>query len=158
MLTDEQLEAIEGVAIDMSAPYENAIRAHVPESQDKIAYDKFHVVMHLSEAVDKVRRQENKQLRAAGDERLVGTKYDWLRKWTSGVPTASGTGSDRRRQIGGGLLNNSWAHTSRCMERAGTRTALGAVRAQRERKGGKAHRDRRAAADCRSGYELFSGE
>lgn len=79
MLTDEQLEAMEGVAIDMSAPYENAIRAHVPESQDKIVYDKFHVVMHLSEAVDKVRRQENKQLRAAGDERLVGTKYDWLR-------------------------------------------------------------------------------
>ncbi len=30
-------------------------------------------------AVDQVRRAENKRLRAAGDERLSGTKYDWLR-------------------------------------------------------------------------------
>ena len=26
-----------------------------------------------------MRRRENKQLRAAGDDRLTGTRYDWLR-------------------------------------------------------------------------------
>lgn len=78
-LSDAQREAIRGVAMDMWDPYENSVRAHVPEPEAKIVYDKFHVAKHLGEAVDRVRRQENKQLRAAGDDRLVGTKYDWLR-------------------------------------------------------------------------------
>jgi len=78
-LTPGQLKSIEGVAIDMWTPYENSIRQHVPDADAKIVYDKFHVAKHLCDAVDRVRRAENKQLRAAGDDRLVGTKYDWLR-------------------------------------------------------------------------------
>src|SRR5206468_8418269 len=38
-----------------------------------------HVAKHLGEAVDRVRRSENKELRAQGDERLVGSRYRWLR-------------------------------------------------------------------------------
>jgi len=30
---------------------------------------------HLGEAVDKVRRKEHKTLKAAGDDRLAGTRY-----------------------------------------------------------------------------------
>jgi len=33
----------------------------------------------FGQAVDEVRRRENKALWAKGDERLVGTRYDWLR-------------------------------------------------------------------------------
>lgn len=33
---------------------------------------------HLSEAVDQMRRGERKTLKAAGDDRLSGTRYDWL--------------------------------------------------------------------------------
>jgi transposase len=51
---------------------------HLPEAQRKIVFDKFHIAKHLSEAVDQVRRRENKQLRAQGDDRLTGTRYDWL--------------------------------------------------------------------------------
>jgi transposase len=40
---------------------------------------KFHIAQHLSEAVDLVRRRESKQLRAVGDNRLTGTRYDWLK-------------------------------------------------------------------------------
>lgn len=78
-LTAEQLAAIEAVAMDMWDPYENSVRQHLPEAEDKIVYDKFHVAKHLGEAVDRVRRAENKVLRAEGDESLVGTKYQWLR-------------------------------------------------------------------------------
>jgi len=46
-------------------------------------FDKFHVAGHLGEAVDRVRRREHKALKAEGDERLTGTKYDWLRNPTS---------------------------------------------------------------------------
>ena len=60
-------------------PYERSIRAHLPQAEEKMVFDKFHVAKHLSEAVDKVRRTENKELQAEGDERLKGTKYDWLK-------------------------------------------------------------------------------
>jgi transposase len=42
-------------------------------------FDKFHVAKHLGEAVDRVRRRDHKELKSEGDERLTGTKYDWLR-------------------------------------------------------------------------------
>src|SRR5207244_1018228 len=51
--------------------------------KEKIGFDKFHVAGHLGEAVDRVRRREHKALKAEGDERLTGTKYDWLRNPTS---------------------------------------------------------------------------
>jgi len=78
-LTEAQLNAVEAVAMDMWDPYINSTRNHLPDAQRKIVFDKFHIAQHLSEAVDLVRRRENKQLRAAGDDRLTGTRYDWLR-------------------------------------------------------------------------------
>ena len=78
-ITDEQRSSIEAVALDMWDPYVNSTCQHLPEAEDKMVYDKFHVAKHLGEAVDRVRRAENKALRQAGDERLVGSKYQWLR-------------------------------------------------------------------------------
>lgn len=54
-------------------------RAHLPQAEEKIVDDKCHVARQWGEAVEQVRRREHKQLRAAGDERLVGTRYAWLR-------------------------------------------------------------------------------
>lgn len=78
-LTAQQKSSIKAVALDMWEPYEQSVRDHVVLASNKIVYDKFHVVKHLSEAVDKVRRRENRALRDAGDDRLVGTRYQWLR-------------------------------------------------------------------------------
>src|SRR5438552_2431134 len=78
-LSEEQIGAVEAVAMDMWDPYINSTLNHLPEARGKIVFDKFHIAKHLSEAVDLVRRRENKQLRAAGDDRLTGTRYDWLR-------------------------------------------------------------------------------
>ena len=65
--------------MDMWDPYIVSVREHVPEADGKIVFDKFHVAQHLGDAVDRVRRKENKTLKAAGDDRLTGTRYDWLR-------------------------------------------------------------------------------
>jgi transposase len=78
-LTAEQLDAVQAVAMDMWDPYVNSTLNHLPEAQGKIVFDKFHIAKHLSEAVDQVRRHEHKQLKARGDDRLAGTRYDWLR-------------------------------------------------------------------------------
>jgi len=78
-LTPEQLQSVEAVAMDMWDPYVNSTMKHLPEAASKIVFDKFHIAKHLSEAVDQVRRREHKQLKARGDDRLTGTRYDWLR-------------------------------------------------------------------------------
>ena len=85
-LTAEQIRGIEAVALDMWDPYVASVRAHVPEADSKIVFDKFHVAQHLGDAVDRVRRKEHKTLKAAGDDRLTGTRYDWLRNPTSMEP------------------------------------------------------------------------
>jgi transposase len=79
-LTPAQREGIRAVAMDMWPPYVQSTRAHLPGAEGKIVFDKFHVVKHLHEAVDKVRRGEHRTLRRAGDERLTGSKYLWLRR------------------------------------------------------------------------------
>ena len=78
-LSEEQLAAVEAIAMDMWDPYVASAHEHLPEADQKIVYDKYHIAAHLSKAVDQVRRAENKRLRALGDERLCGTKYSWLR-------------------------------------------------------------------------------
>lgn len=78
-LSEEQLQHVRAVAMDMWDPYVHSTRRHLPEADSKIVFDKFHIAKHLSEAVDQVRRREHKQLKAAGDDCLAGTRYDWLR-------------------------------------------------------------------------------
>ncbi len=103
-LSEQQLQSIEAVAMDMWDPYVNSVRSHVEEAGKKIVFDKFHIAKHLGEAVDKVRRRENKTLRAAGDDRLVGTRYDWLRH-------PAGMEPEDRRQFA--ELRNSGLKTAR---------------------------------------------
>jgi len=75
-LPPAQREAVEAVAIDLSAAYAAAVAAKLPRAV--VVHDRFHLSKLLGEAVDKVRRAENKQLLASGDQRLVGTRYLWL--------------------------------------------------------------------------------
>jgi transposase len=82
-ITAEQQTSIQAVALDMWDPYVASLREHLPEAEKKIVFDKFHIAQHLGEAVDRVRRREHKVLKAEGDERLTGTKYDWLRNHAS---------------------------------------------------------------------------
>lgn len=65
--------------MDMWEPYRQTLRVHVPDADAKIVFDKFHVLQHISTAVDTVRRQEHRALLAVGDTRLTRTKYTWLR-------------------------------------------------------------------------------
>jgi len=77
-LSPQQLESIQAVAVDMWDGYVNSIRQFVPNADRKIVYDKFHIAQYLGEAVDLVRRRENKMLRSRGDQRLIGTRFLWL--------------------------------------------------------------------------------
>jgi hypothetical protein len=74
-LSPEQLKGIGAIAVDMWEPYLDSIRAHVPEAAH---FDRFHIMQHMTKAVDTVRKREHRNLRAEGDERLTGSKYLWL--------------------------------------------------------------------------------
>jgi transposase len=71
-----QREKVLAVAVDMWEPFLASASEQAPQAE--IVHDKFHVAKHLNEAVDRVRRQENKTLRAEGDDRLTGSKHLWL--------------------------------------------------------------------------------
>jgi transposase len=77
-LTPEQRAAIQAVAMDMWEPYIQSVLAHVPGAADKIVFDRFHIMGHMGQALDTVRKQEHRALRVVGDETLTGTKYLWL--------------------------------------------------------------------------------
>jgi transposase len=77
-LDDAQKAAIRGVSMDMWPAFITATRRHVPDADSKIGFDKFHVAKLLGDAVDKVRRQENKSLSGDGIDTLKGSKYSWL--------------------------------------------------------------------------------
>ena len=74
-----QRAGIAAIAMDMWEPDRHTVRAHVPDADAKIVFDKFHVLQHVSTAVDAVRKQEHQALLAAGDTRLTRTKDAWLR-------------------------------------------------------------------------------
>jgi transposase len=72
----EQSEQVAAVAMDMWGPYVKSTEEHAPRAA--IVHDKFHVSKHLNEAVDQVRRQEQKVLKKQRDDRLTGTRQLWL--------------------------------------------------------------------------------
>ena len=77
-LPETQRERITAAAMDMWKPYMSAAASQLPRAE--VVHDKFHISRMLNEALDQVRRQENKTLVSGGDKRLVGSKQLWLFK------------------------------------------------------------------------------
>lgn len=97
-LTPRQRDGIEAIAMDMWAPYVEATVRCVPDARRKIVFDRFHIVSHMGNAVDIVRRQEHRTLMATGDETLKGTKHLWLYK-EENIPEPKRSLFDRLRGL-----------------------------------------------------------
>lgn len=78
-LSEDQIEAVEAIAMDMSAAYVKATKETLPLAEEKIVHDRFHVMQLATKAVDQVRRGEHKKLKSEGDERLTRSRYLWLK-------------------------------------------------------------------------------
>lgn len=87
-LDEAQRRGIAAIAMDMWEPYRTTVRAHVPDGDAKIVFDKFHVLQHVNVAVDTVRKHEHKALATAGASPLTRTKNAWLRNPASFSATA----------------------------------------------------------------------
>ena len=82
VLGPEVVKGLRFVCSDMWKPYLNVIAAQAGEALHVL--DRFHIVQHLNEAVDEVRRGEGSRLRAAGKEgraeRLKHMRWPLLRR------------------------------------------------------------------------------
>jgi transposase len=73
----QRTKAIEGVCCDMWQSYIDVIREYCGHAV--IVFDKFHIIRHLMDAVDQVRRMEVKVLAETAPELLKDTRYLWLK-------------------------------------------------------------------------------
>jgi transposase len=75
-LTEAQRQGIQAIAMDMWEPCVQATQTHLPLAN--IVFDRFHIMKHMNEAVDKVRLAEHRRISAWGCDKLKGTKHLWL--------------------------------------------------------------------------------
>jgi transposase len=74
----KELKKVKAIAMDMWDPFIKATKAYIPGADEKIVFDRFHVMRHVIDAVDQVRKTEHRSLKSSGEEVLKGTKYLWL--------------------------------------------------------------------------------
>ena len=78
-LTPAQRAAIDAVAMDMWDPYIRATREGLPDGDQRVVFDRVHIMREMTTAVDVVRKQEHRTLRHTdGESVLTGSKYLWL--------------------------------------------------------------------------------
>jgi transposase len=76
-LTEKQKKGVEAVSMDFWRAFITGAEKHAPGAA--IVHDKFHIMKYMNEAVDNVRKKENKCLMAQQNNALTGTKYLWLK-------------------------------------------------------------------------------
>jgi transposase len=65
--------------MDMWKPFRLATAAHAPQAA--ILFDKFHIMRHLGDALDAVRKAEYRRLAGRGKRYIKGLKYTLLSRW-----------------------------------------------------------------------------
>ena len=81
------------VCMDMWAAYAKLVREHAPNAQ--ILFDRFHIVKHLNEAVDAVRRELWRRLTSKERVTFKGTRWLLLKNPVESQQTTRRSGSPR---------------------------------------------------------------
>ncbi len=75
-LGPERCQKIQLAVMDMWKPFRKAVLKHAPHV--RIVFDKFHVLRHLSDALDEVRREEVKRVNEKERKFIKGQRYTLL--------------------------------------------------------------------------------
>jgi len=75
-LGEKKSQGIQLVVMDMWKAFHNSTSKHAPEAA--ILFDKFHVIRHLNEALDKIRKSEYARLSGKDRRFIKGQKYTLL--------------------------------------------------------------------------------
>ena len=68
---------LEAVSMDMWEPYITVVGKKAPQA--RVIFDRFHIVKHLNEAVDKTRRELVRELKGTARRNLKNTKFPLLK-------------------------------------------------------------------------------
>jgi transposase len=74
---ENRAKQLQGICCDMWVPYLNVIEDRAPNAV--LVFDKFHIVRHLMNAVDQVRRDEIREKGKEHKELVKRTRYLWLK-------------------------------------------------------------------------------
>lgn len=72
-LGPKKCHRIELAVMDMWRPFRNSLQNNVPEA--RIVFDKFHIMRHLGDALDEVRRSEYRRLTGKDRSYIKGSRY-----------------------------------------------------------------------------------
>jgi transposase len=73
------LSELRSITMDMWDAYIKAVKESIEGWEKLIGFDRFHVMKHFTEGVDKVRRAEHKEfLKTTGESPLTKSRYEWL--------------------------------------------------------------------------------
>ena len=75
-LDPERCAKIRIVVMDMWKPFRKVAKKYVPDA--RIIFDKFHIIRHLADALDEVRRQEYKRVSDKERDYIKGQRYTLL--------------------------------------------------------------------------------
>jgi transposase len=75
-LGERKAKAVRLAVMDMWKPFRNSTVRHAPQAA--VLFDKFHVLRHLGEALDKIRKQEYARLEGKKRTFIKGQKYTLL--------------------------------------------------------------------------------
>ncbi len=75
-LGERKARRIKLVAMDMWKPFFNSVKNNIPGA--RVVYDKFHIMRHLNDALDKVRRHEYHRLKGRDRSFIKGQRYTLL--------------------------------------------------------------------------------
>jgi transposase len=73
---ERRTKRVELVAMDMWRPFRNSVMKNVPQA--RIVFDKFHIMRHLADALDEVRRSEYRRLVGKDRSYIKGQRYTLL--------------------------------------------------------------------------------
>lgn len=73
---EQRSKGIEIAVMDMWKAFKNSVMGHAPQA--RIVFDKFHVLRHLADALDEVRRSEYKRVSAKDRRFIKGQRYTLL--------------------------------------------------------------------------------
>lgn len=72
----KRCDSIDLAVMDMWKPFRNSTHVHAPQA--RVVFDKFHILKHLGDALDAVRRSEYKRVAASDRTFIKGQRYTLL--------------------------------------------------------------------------------
>ncbi|MCM2375178.1 transposase [Aporhodopirellula aestuarii] len=128
-LSEDQFEAVEAIAMDMSAAYVKPTKETTPLAENKIVHDRFDVMQMATKAVDQVRRSEDLVLRSLHITAIRGRRPD-ARLVHHSDRGGQYAGKGFRATLGRASMRQSMSRAADCYDNAFMESCFGTIKTE----------------------------